>query len=390
MGNDNKLAIDVLNTLEQVHRNNKKPIALHEPCFCGNEWSYVKECLDTGWVSSVGKYVDLFEQRLAEITGAKKAVALVNGTAALHICLLIAGVEANDEVLIPTLTFIATGNAVKYCNAIPHFADSELSTLGLAAHKLDDYLAEISVMKNGACINKKTGRRIKAVVPMHTFGHPVDIEGIMALCQKYNLVFVEDAAESLGSYYNNKHTGNFGHIAALSFNGNKTVTTGGGGAILTNDENLAKLAKHLTTQAKVPHRWEFNHDMVGYNYRLPNINAALGVAQLESLDKFIANKRALAEKYRIAFQNLEGVDFVVEPSNSKSNYWLNALLLSADNAKYRDEILEITNQNNISTRPAWNLLHTMPIFADCPRMDCSTAVSIAQRLINIPSSPCLS
>jgi len=361
-------------------------ISLHEPRFTGNENEYVKECIDTGWVSSVGKFVDRFEQDLATYTGVKRAVAVVNGTSALHVCLMLSGVKAGDEVLVPALTFIATANAVTYCNAIPHFVDSAMETLGMDPDRLDEYLAEISEQRADGCYNRQTGRRISAVVPMHTFGHPVDMDKMQLLCEKYQLTLVEDCAESIGSFYKGRHTGNFGRVAAMSFNGNKTITTGGGGAILTNDEELGKLAKHITTQAKIPHRWEFSHDQVGYNYRMPNINAALGCAQLEELPEFLVKKRAVAKRYAAALKEVPGISFFEEPVFARSNYWLNAILLDADFANERDAVLAALNDAGIMARPIWNLMYTMPMFADCPRMDCLVAESIGKRLINIPSS----
>jgi perosamine synthetase len=377
------LSSEITNAIQSVIGS--APAVLHEPSFTGNEWHYVKECLDTGWVSSVGKYVDLFEQKLAEFTGVKRAVAVVNGTAALQICLQLVGVERGDEVLVPTLSFVATANAVHYCGAIPHFVDSEMATLGVDANKLANYLTEVAEVRTQGCFNKQTGRRIKAIIPMHTFGHPVDLDALMQVCQKFSLELVEDAAESLGSYYKGQHTGNIGKVAALSFNGNKILTTGGGGAILTNDENLAKFAKHITTTAKVPHAWAFEHDQIGYNYRLPNINAALGCAQLEQLPDFILKKRDLAKKYQAAFAGVAGVSFVTEPSFAYSNYWLNAVLL--DDVSLRDDVLQFTNQSGVMTRPAWNLLHRLDIYQAAPAMpDLTVANRIAASLVNIPSS----
>lgn len=364
-------------------------LPLHEPAFVGNEWTYVKECLDTGWVSSVGKFVDRFEMDLAAYTGVKRAVAVVNGTAALHVCLVLAGVKADDEVLMPALTFVATANAVSYCGAVPHFIDSEEQTLGVNTEKLASYLADIGMCRSDGCYNRRTGRRIKAVVPMHTFGHPVDLDPLTELCNRFGIVLIEDAAESLGSFYKGRHTGHWGRLAALSFNGNKTITTGGGGALLTNDEKLGALAKHLTTTAKVPHPWQFNHDMIGYNYRMPNINAALGCAQLERLPDFLAAKRILAEKYRLAFANVTGVSFFSEPPGSCSNYWLNTLILDENAVGHRDELLKLTNESGFMTRPVWTLMHKLPMFKDCPRMDLTVANSLEGRLINIPSSAVL-
>lgn len=362
------------------------PVALHEPRFAGNEWMYVKECLDTGWVSSVGKFVDRFEADLAAFAGAKHAVAVVNGTAALHVALRLAGVQPGDEVLIPALTFVATANAVAYCDATPHFVDSEERTLGLAPQALREYLQDITEIRSGQCVNRATGRVIRAMVPMHTFGHPVDVEGLLAVARDFHLALVEDAAESLGSTYHGRQTGTFGLMGTLSFNGNKTITTGGGGAILTNDESLAKHAKHLTTTAKVPHRWNFVHDEIGYNYRLPNINAALGCAQLEQLPEMLVAKRKLFQRYQTAFAPMEGVKLMVEPEQCQSNYWLQTLLLDAEQAQQRDAILTATNDAGFMTRPAWVLMHELAPFKDCPRMELTGAQSLTKRLINIPSS----
>jgi len=378
-----------IKALQTVLSKNEKPVALHEPYFSGNEWAYVKECLDTGWVSSAGKYVDKFEDMLKDFTGVKRAIAVVNGTAALHICLKLVGVGHGDEVLVPALTFVATANAVCYCGAIPHFVDSEERTLGLDPHKLKNYLKSIAQIDAGGCTNKFSGRRIRAVIPMHTFGHPVDLDPLMELCNRFKLELVEDAAESLGSYYKGKHTGNWGKLSILSFNGNKTVTTGGGGAIITNDEPLGKMAKHLTSTAKIPHRWEYRHDYIGYNYRLPNINAALGCAQLEELPEFLKNKRKLAENYKKAFEGIEGIRFFTEPDFSKSNYWLNVLLLDEMFSDQRDILLEMTNSAGIMTRPVWTLMHRLPMFKECPKMDLGVAESLERTLINIPSSASL-
>ena len=377
---------DILAAIKRCLPDDQDFVALHEPYFGGNEWAYLKECIDTGWVSSVGKFVDQFETKLSEFTGARYAVATVNGTAALHTCLKLVDVTAGDEILVPALTFVATANAISYCGAIPHFVDSEERTLGLDPCKLADYLAEIADIRVDGCFNRRSGRRIKAVIPMHTFGHPVDLAPLAELCARYKLELIEDAAESLGSYYNGRHTGNWGMMSALSFNGNKIVTTGGGGAILTNDESLAKLAKHVTTTAKMPHRWEFNHDMIGYNYRLPNINAALGCAQLEQLPVFLEKKRTLAQRYKEAFKAVNGISFFTEPDFAVSNYWLNVLLLDEDNAAERDALLEATNSQGVMTRPAWTLMHKLPMYSSCPRMDVSVAESLERRIVNIPSS----
>lgn len=380
------LAQRVLKALHRVLPAGES-IPLHEPEFAGNELSYLKECLDTGWVSSVGGYVTRFEQDLARFTGAKRAVAVVNGTAALHVCLLMAGVRPGDEVLIPTLTFIATANAVAYCGATPHFVDSDPATLGMDPEKLARHLERVAAPSGEGVVNRETGRPIRALVPMHTFGHPVDLQPLIELGRRFGLALVEDAAESLGSYYRGGHTGTFGVAAALSFNGNKVLTTGGGGAILTNDEQLADRAKHLTTTAKLPHRWEFVHDEIGYNYRLPNLNAALGCAQLERLDSMLARKRSLAARYLEAFREVPGVRFFEEPAHGTSNYWLNAILLEGAPAGARDEILEATNAAGIMTRPVWSPMHRLAPYRGCPAMDLSQAERIERTLINLPSSP---
>lgn len=365
------------------------PVMLHEPSFKGNEWLYLKDCLDSTFVSSVGKFVDRFEQDLASFTGAKHAVAVVNGTAALHIALKLAGVTTGDEVLIPALTFVATANAVTYCNATPHFVDSEERTLGVDAGKLRDYLAHHSEQRGGQCINRATGRVMRVLVLMHTFGHPVDLDALLAVAHDFNLVIIEDAAESLGSTYHDQHTGTFGLLGTLSFNGNKTITTGGGGAILTNDATLARHAKHLTTTAKLHHAWEYRHDEIAYNYRLPNLNAALGCAQLEQLPTMLAAKRALFARYQAAFSSVQGVALVTEPEQCQSNYWLQTLLLDANQAEQRDPILAATNAAGYMTRPAWVLMHELTQFENCPQMDLTTSRSLSRRLINIPSSSSL-
>ena len=362
------------------------PKALHEPSFSGNEWDYLKECLDSTFVSSVGKFVDRFEHDLAQYTSAKYVVATVNGTAALHIALKLAGVMQDDEVLVPALTFVATANAVAYCNATPHFVDSEESTLGIDVAKLRSYLLDYTKIVDDQCVNALTGGIIRAVVPMHTFGHPVDMDELMDLASEFKLVVVEDAAESLGSIYRGKHTGTLGKLGVLSFNGNKTITTGGGGAILTNDPELARRAKHLTTTAKLPHAWEYRHDEVGYNYRMPNINAALGCAQLEQLPQLLESKRQLFSRYQVAFNKVDGVQLMSEPNGRSSNYWLQTIILSVDNSVYRDAVLAATNNAGLMTRPAWVLMNELTQFSNMPSMDLSGARSLYERVINIPSS----
>jgi len=367
-----------------AHQGNS--IALHEPHFAGNEWTYVKECLDTGWVSSVGKFVDRFEKDLADFTQSKYAIATANGTAALHICYLLAGVIPGDEVLVPTMTFVATTNAIAYCGAIPHFIDSEPHSLGLDATHLDHYLNEISKQENNTCINRQTGRPIRALCVMHTLGHPVDLDPLIELCQKYHLILIEDAAEALGSYYKGKHVGQRGLVGALSFNGNKIMTTGGGGAILTDHADVAKRAKHLTTTAKLPHAWAFQHDQVGYNYRLPNLNAALGCAQLEKMTIFLEAKRKLAKKYEKMFKNLDYIRFLKEPEHSKSNYWLNAFVLDDSIDQFRDQLIESFIEKGIMVRPLWNLQHTLPMYQYAPHMPCPVAEKLQKKLIKVPSS----
>ena len=362
-------------------------IGLHEPTFNGNEWLYLKECLDSSYVSSVGKFVDRFEQELAEFTGANFAICVVNGTSALQIALKLAGVEADDEVLAPALTFIATANAISYCGATPNFVDSTAENLGIDTDKLREYLNKNSVMKSGLCINKLTKRVIRAIVPMHTFGHPSNMSGLLQISNDFNLVLVEDAAESLGSYYRNQHTGTFGLVGALSFNGNKIITTGGGGAILTNNEVLAKRAKHITRTAKVVHAWEFDHDEIGYNFRMPNINAALGCAQIEQLNNKIRLKRTLFQKYKEAFSTVTFASLYEEPKDCQSNYWLQTILLDKDSAPFRDKILKETNNAGLMTRPAWKLISDLNPYKTAPRMDLSEATSLSKRIINLPSNP---
>ncbi|WP_239988452.1 LegC family aminotransferase [Paramagnetospirillum kuznetsovii] len=381
------MSLDLARTVAAIHAVAGDKALLHAPEVAGNEWVYVKECLDTEWVSTVGAYVDRFERMVAEFTGASHAVATVNGTAALHMCLKLAGVGPGDEVITPSLTFIATANAVAYCGAFPHFADVEERSLGLDAAKLDAHLTQVGARRDGVLINRWTGRVIRAVCCMHTFGHACDLDAVAEVCARHGVVLVEDAAESLGSTYKGRHTGNHGLVSSLSFNGNKIVTTGGGGMILTSDEALAKRAKHLTTTAKTPHPFLFNHDEVGYNYRLPNLNAAMGCAQMEQLPGFLARKRLLAERYAAAFDGIEGIRFFREPDYGRSNYWLNVLLLDKPDTGLVHALLERANGEGLQCRPAWTPMHDLPMYRDCPRMDLSVTVGLNQRLINIPSSP---
>jgi len=365
------------------HYRTKDFIPLHEPCFIGNEKEYLNECIDTTFVSSVGKFVDSFEEEVVKFTGAKHAIATVNGTAALHTALLIAGVESADEVITQALTFVATCNAISYIGAKPVFVDVDKHTMGLSPEKLESFLTSETKMVQGECINRRTNNRIKAVVPMHTFGLPIQMDELCRVCEKFKLILVEDAAESLGSSYKGKYTGTFGTVGTLSFNGNKTITTGGGGMVLTNDDALAQKAKHLTTTAKVPHRWDFEHDEIAYNYRLPNINAALGCAQMEKLDRILTNKRALAKKYKDFFEDKE-VEFVSEPKDTKANYWLNALVLK--DLKTRNRFLEETNDNGVMTRPIWKLMSNLAIFKGAQKADLENSIWLEERVVNIPSS----
>jgi perosamine synthetase len=359
-------------------------IPLHEPRLIGKERDYVLDAIDSTFVSSVGKYVDQFEAMVKEYTGAASAVAVVNGTAALHIALLLAGVEKGSLVITQPFSFIATCNAISYIGADPVFVDIDKNTLGLSADALQAFLEEYAEVKQDKCYHKITGQRIAACVPMHSFGHPVEIDRVVEVCNKYHIALVEDAAESIGSTYKGKQTGTFGQLGTFSFNGNKTITCGGGGIIVTNNIELGKMAKHLTTQAKVPHRWDFVHDHIGYNYRMPNLNAAMACAQLEQLDKFITNKRELALLYKTHLQNQNEISFVTEPEGAISNYWLNAILCK-DRA-HRDAVLCYANDNCVMTRPSWQLMHKLVMFENCLRAELPIAEWIEERLINIPSS----
>jgi len=374
-----KETVDFIKELYQT----EKFIPLHEPIFMGNEKKYLDECIDSTFVSSVGKFVDRFEEMMADYTGAKKAVVCVNGTNALQMALLLVGVERNDEILTQALTFIATANAISYCGAHPVFLDVDKETMGLSPEAVEKWLENNAFLKDGVCYNKTTGRRIKACVPMHTFGHPVRIDELISVCEKYQIELVEDAAESLGSYYKGKHTGTFVKVGVLSFNGNKTITTGGGGMLLFNDDELAKRAKHLTTQAKIPHAWEFSHDEIGYNYRMPNLNAALGCAQLEQIDVILKSKQKTAKAYQKYFDDTD-IEYFSEPKGCQSNYWLNAVILS--NKDERDAFLKYTNENGVMTRPIWQLMNRLPMFVDCQTDELTNSLWFEERVVNIPSS----
>lgn len=380
----------------------KETIPLHEPYFGGNEKKYVLDCIETNYVSSVGKYVDRFEGMIRDYTGAKYAIATVNGTAALHIALKLAGVQPGDLVITQPLTFVATCNAITYCGAEPVFVDIDAETLGMSPDSLESWLSTNTVIEDNVCYLKEVHklhelqynnnkfveirgpRRISACVPMHTFGHPCKIDRIVDLCNHYHIPVVEDAAESIGSYYKGKHTGTFGKLGILSFNGNKTITTGGGGMILTDDDELGPLAKHITTTAKKPHPWKFEHDMIGYNYRLPNINAALGCAQMEILFDILKNKRETANRYQDFFNNLKNIEFISEPSDSISNYWLNAIILK--NEEERDKFLDFAYSQKVMCRPAWTLMNKLPMFVNCIYSTLNLANAIEKRLVNMPSS----
>ena len=373
---------DVIDFIQNIYKT-KNYIPLHEPRFVGNEKKYLNECIDSTFVSSVGKFVDEFEEKIAEYTGIKYAVATSNGTSALHISLLLANVDQNNEVITQPLTFVATCNAISYCGAQPIFMDVDKDTMGLSPTALKYFLEKNTSVKNQQCINNKTGKVIKACVPMHTFGHPCRIDEIKEICNKHHVFLIEDAAESVGSTYKGRHTGTFGQVGVMSFNGNKIITAGGGGCIVTNDKALAKKAKYLTTTAKVQHKWDFNHDMVGYNYRMPNLNAALLVAQLENLDNFISSKRKLANVYETFF-NSNNYVFVKEPMDSKSNYWLNAIILN--DKQQRDIFLNESNAQGVMTRPIWTLMSKLPMFKDSQSGDLINAEWLEERVVNIPSS----
>ena len=379
---DTKIFVEVIDFIKALYPH-ENPVPLHAPRFLGNEKKYVADAIDSTFVSSGGRYVDRFEEMICEITGAQCAIATVNGTCALHVSLILAGVQPGDEVITQPLSFVATANAISYCGAKPIFLDVERKTLGLDPIALERFLQAQTRNKGDTCYNTVTGKRIMACVPMHTFSHPCRIDAIADTCKRYNIALIEDAAESLGSTYKGRHTGTFGLFGIYSFNGNKTVTCGGGGAIVTNDETLAKEAKHITTTAKTPHPYEYIHDMTGYNYRMPNLNAALACAQLEQLDSFIENKRELARLYQKYFRSLD-IHFISEPQNARSNYWLNAIILP--DRKRRDEFLEVTNKAGVVTRPMWRLLNKLEMYKDCQTDALTNAQWLEDRVANIPSS----
>ena len=366
----------------------KKKYSLHEPFFFGNEKKYLLQALKKNYVSSIGggKFIDEFEKKIKNFTKAKYCISVINGTEALHLSLIALGVKNNDEVLLPSLTFSGTANAVMYCNAIPHFVDSELQTLGIDPIKLENYLKKISIVKNNECYNKKTNRRIRAIIPVHVFGNVCKIDEILKIANKYKLKLLEDSAESLGSFFHNKHTGIFGDIGCISFNGNKIITTGGGGAIITNNKSIAQNIKHLSSTAKIKHQWEYIHDKVGYNFRMANLNAALGLAQIENLNKFLKSKRRLFNRYYNEFRKVKGIRFISEQKYSKSNNWLNTIFINNSSIKKRNKILKLGHQNKIFLRPSWKPLHTLIHFKKMPRMNLAQTIKIYKSCINLPSS----
>ena len=373
----------IINFIQTLY-NTQQFIPLHEPKFAGNEKKYLNECIDSSFVSSVGKFVERFEEEFAEFVGAKYAVATVNGTAALHASLVVAGVGAEDEVITQPLTFVATCNAIRYTGAKPVFVDVDRETMGMSSESLKEFLELHCEMDGKKCVNKQTQKTMKACVPMHTFGHPCKIDEIASICEEWGITLIEDAAESLGSWYNNKHTGTFGKMGAFSFNGNKIITSGGGGVVVTDDAKIAHKLKHLTTTAKIPHPYEYTHDMVGYNYRMPNINAALLVAQMEQLERFLEQKRALASKYAQFFESFDDIVFVEEPQGAKSNFWLNSIVMQ--NKEMRDSFLEQSNKNGVMTRPIWRLMSELEMFRECQKMELTNAKYLEERVVNLPSS----
>ena len=382
------LATEFIDRVRSVVGHQSEPIGLHVPEIGELEKKYINECLDSTFVSTVGAFVPMLEERMRDITGARHAVAVSNGTVGLQVAMFLAGVEAGDEVIIPTLSFIATANAVAHCGAHVYFIDSEAESMGMSADALRAALSSFT-RSGSSLVNPATGRRVAAIVPMHTLGHPVDIAAIMAVANEFGVPVVEDAAESLGSFVGDKHTGTFGLTSMISFNGNKIVTTGGGGVILTNDDELGKRAKHLTTTAKLAHKWEFEHDHIAWNYRMPNLNAALGMAQLDKYPRYLEQKRRLAAKYAAAFEGVSGMSFVPEPAGTSSNYWLCAVRLDEPDLALRDEIMGAAHEAGLLVRPMWNLLHKQRMYAEAGRGDVSVATDLHASLICIPSTPAL-
>lgn len=381
------LSLALVTALHRVLPDARKPVGLHDPEFSGREWEYVKQCLDTGWVSYNGAFVSRFEEMLVDLTGAGACAAVASGTVAIEMALRVVGVAPGDEVLSPSLTFVATNNAIAHVGATPHFIDSESRSLGIDAAKLAAYLDDIAEMTERGARNRLTGRRLAAILPMHCFGHPVDMDPLLELTARWRIPVIEDATESIGSRYKGRACGSLAPIACLSFNGNKIVTTGGGGAILTRDPELGKRLRFLTSTAKTPHPFEFIHEEVGWNYRLPNINAALGCAMLEQLPQRIAAKRALQRRYEQALAGASRIAMLREPDYAESNYWLMAAMLAPEDAPARDAILAATHDAGFMCRAAWRLNHQLPMYADCPRMPLDAAVNLQPRIINLPSAP---
>jgi len=367
----------------------KGPHQLHEPLFSGKEMSYLKNTINQNFVSSAGEYVNKFEKKIKEYTKAKFAIAVVNGTQAIYISLKACGVKKNEEVLVPALTFVGTVNAVSYLGAEPHFIDSQIENFGINCLKLENYLNKITKFRGNECINKFTGNVIKAIMPVHVFGHPCNIHDIVKIAKKFNLIVIEDAAEALGSFYKKKHLGTFGDVGCLSFNGNKIITTGGGGMVITNKKILAKKIKHLTTTAKLKHKWEYIHDEIGYNFRMPNLNAALGLAQFENIHTFLKAKRTLFKKYYNVFNKIKGISLYKEPKNANSNYWLQTLILNKNHSSLKNKILKESHKQLIYIRPVWKLISELKPYKKNQKMNLSGAKEIYNRIINIPSSQSL-
>ena len=362
---------------------------LHEPLFFGKEKNYIKNTINKNFVSSSGEYVNKFEKKITKYTKAKFAVAVVNGTQAIYISLKACGVKKNEEVLVPALTFVGTVNAISHLGAEPHFVDSQIENFGINCLKLEKYLDKIVKFKGDNSINKLTGKAIKAIIPVHVFGHPCNIQEIIKLGKKFNLVVVEDAAEALGSFYKKKHLGTFGDVGCISFNGNKIITTGGGGMVITNKKKLAKKIKHLTTTAKIKHKWEYIHDEIGYNFRMPNLNAALGLAQIEKIHIFLKAKRTLFKKYFNVFKNIKGISLYKEPKNARSNYWLQTLILNNNYVNLKNKILAKSHKKLILTRPVWRLINELKPYRKKQKMNLSGAKEIYNKIINLPSSQSL-
>ena len=383
---NNILIKNILNSVKLAVKQNSKK--LHEPLFKGNEKKYLKKCIETGYVSYIGKYVNTFERKISKYTGSKNAVALINGTCALHILLKYFNVGINDEVILPSITFVATANSVAYCKALPHFVDIEKETLGICPEKLEEYLKKIAIKKKGYCINKKTGRKIRVLIAVHVFGVPCKILEIKKICKMYNIKLIEDAAGAMGSFLKGKHLGNFSQAGVISFNGNKTITCGGGAVIITENKKLASKIRHLSTTAKKKHPWEYIHDEIGYNYRMTNLNAAIGCAQLENINRIISAKRKNFFLYKRLFKKNKDVQIIQEPNYSKTNYWLITLIIKK-NKKLKNQVLKKLNQSGFQGRSIWKPLHTLKIFEKCPRGKLKNTMDIYNRAINLPSSPIL-